>query len=281
MNASAEWIATHALLLWTLSMVLAIAVGDRAWQRSARWRRDAAASAQPHVVLRWHTAVLLLATMLLLFGGIALAIDTPQPGELALFDASLAESLHTHLPLPVLRWIAVLTHLGDLLWVAPATALIALILLLRRHWRLAGAWVLTLIGSVPINSGLKALFRRARPPHDHGFIVEHGWSFPSGHAFGAIVFYGMLAYVLLRLLPLRFHRVVIAATVACVGLIGISRILLQVHYFSDVLAGFASGAAWLLVCISVAERLRAQAPRIASSTADDAERKRADATHRK
>ncbi|HEY9513145.1 MAG TPA: phosphatase PAP2 family protein [Rhodanobacter sp.] len=279
MHTSVEWIATHALLLWALLLVLAMAVGDRAWQRSARRRRHATTSAQVHGALRWHTAVLLLAAMLLLFGGIALALDTPQPGELASFDAALAESLHMHLSLPTLRWIAALTHLGDLLWVAAAAVLIALILLLRRHWQLAGAWVVTLLGIVPINSGLKAVFRRARPLHDHGFIVEHGWSFPSGHAFGAIVFYGMLAYVLLRLLPLRLHRRVIAAAVACVGLIGTSRILLQVHYFSDVLAGFASGAMWLLVCISATEYLRVQTPRTAAPIGDDANRKGTDSAH--
>ena len=163
------------------------------------------------------------------------------------------------MPLPALRAIAALTHLGDLLWVASASAVIALILLARRHWQLAGIWVLTMVGIVPLNGGLKALFRRARPLHDHGFIVEHSWSFPSGHAFGAIVFYGALAYVLLRLLPPRWHRAVIAVAVTMVGLIGISRIALQVHYFSDVLAGFASGAVWLLLCIGVAERLRARA----------------------
>ena len=42
---------------------------------------------------------------------------------------------------------------------------------------------------------------------------------------------------------------------ALVGVIGISRILLQVHYFSDVMAGYAAGAAWLVLCIGAAEHL--------------------------
>ncbi len=275
MNISVDWIATHVLLLWALLIVLAIVIGDSAWRRSARRRHDAAQNAQPHLAVRRRTGVLLLAGTLLLFGVIALAIDTPQPGKLALFDAALAQSLHSHLPLPALRWIAALTHLGDLLWVASAAASIALILLLRRHWQLAGVWVLTTAGIVPINGALKAVFHRARPLHDHGFIVEHSWSFPSGHAFGAIVFYGMLAYVLLRLLPLRFHRMVLAMAVACVGLIGISRIALQVHYFSDVLAGFASGAVWLVACISVAEYLHAQAPHATLPATDETARQQA------
>lgn len=279
MNASVEWIATHALLLWALALILAMAVGDCAWQRSARRQRDTAAGAQPHAALRLRT-ILLLVTPLLLFGGIALAIDTPPPGRLARFDAALAESLPTHLSLSTLRWIAALSHFGDFLPVALATALIALVLLLRRHWQLANAWLLAVVGIVPINGTLKAMFRRARPLHDHGFIVEHGWSFPSGHAFGAIVFYGMLAYVLLRLLPRRFHRVVLALAVAGVGLIGISRILLQVHYLSDVLAGFAGGATWLLVCIGLTEQLYTQAPRAPLPGTGHTEPGRSDASHR-
>ena len=126
-------------------------------------------------------------------------------------------------------------------------------------WLLAAGWSVALLGILPINGGLKALFRRVRPLHDHGFIVEPGWSFPSGHAFGAMVFYGMLAYVLLRLTP-RFHRAIIAGAVLMIGVIGTSRILLQVHYFSDVLAGYATGGAWLVLCIGTAELLRHRSP---------------------
>ena len=142
---------------------------------------------------------------------------------------------------------------------APAAAVVALLLLLRRHWQLTGIWVVALLGILPINGNLKALFQRVRPLHDHGFIVEPGWSFPSGHAFGSIVFYGIVAYRLLRLLPQRFHRMVIATAVLLVGVVGVSRILLQVHYFSDVMAGYAVGAAWLVLCIGMAEHLRTPA----------------------
>ena len=51
----------------------------------------------------------------------------------------------------------------------------------------------------------------------------------------------------------RFHRALIAASVSMVCLIGVSRVLLQVHYASDVLGGFASGAVWLVACIAMAE----------------------------
>jgi undecaprenyl-diphosphatase len=259
MDSVPEWIAVHALSLWALLLLLALLAGDLAWQHNARWQRHALRRGEPAVVLRRHVGLILALVLALTFIAIASAVDAQQAGRLLGFDTKLAEQLHAQLPTSVLRVIATLTHLGDLLWVAPLSAVMAIVLLLRRHGRLAAAWLVALLGILPINGGLKALFRRVRPLHDHGFIVEPGWSFPSGHAFGAMVFYGMLAYVLLRLTP-RFHRAIIAATVVLIGVIGISRILLQVHYFSDVLAGYAAGAAWLLLCIGAAETLRQPLP---------------------
>ncbi|EIM00342.1 phosphatase PAP2 family protein [Rhodanobacter denitrificans] len=259
MEPMVEWIAAHALRLWALLLLLALLAGDLAWRRNARWHRHALARGGAPTVLRWQAGLILLLALALLFLAIAAAVAGQPTGELARFDTSLAESLHAQLPATALRGIAVVTHLGDLGWVAPAAAVVAAFLLLRRHGRLAGVWAVALLGILPINGGLKALFQRVRPLHDHGYIVERGWSFPSGHAFGSIVFYGMLAYVLLRLLPPRFHRMVIAAAVLLVGVVGISRILLQVHYFSDVMAGYAAGAAWLVLCIGMAEHLRAPA----------------------
>ena len=255
MNPTVEWIAAHALLLWALLLMLALLGGDLAWQHNARWHHRAARMGHAPTVLRWQVGVFLLLALALFFAAIALAIFGRQTATLAGFDTSLAESLRAQLPLPVLRVIAIITHLGDQLWVTAIASLTLLILLLRRHWQLALAWAVALLGILPINGGLKALFRRMRPLHDHGFVIEPGWSFPSGHAFGAVVFYGMLAYVMLRLTP-RFHRAIIAVTMLLIGVVGISRVLLQVHYFSDVLAGYTAGTAWLVLCIGAAEILR-------------------------
>ncbi|HWU78376.1 MAG TPA: phosphatase PAP2 family protein [Rhodanobacter sp.] len=258
MNFVVEWIAAHALLLWALLLVLALLGGDLAWKHNARWHHRAVQLGRAPTVLRWQVGIFLVLALALFFAAIALAIFGRQGAALAGFDASLAEDLREQLPLPVLRGIAAVTHLGDALWVTSVATLVLLVLL-RRQGQLAAAWLVALFGIVPINGGLKTLFHRARPLHDHGFIIEPGWSFPSGHAFGAMVFYGMLAYVLLRLTA-RFHRAIIAVAVMLIGVAGISRILLQVHYLSDVLAGYAAGAAWLVLCIAGAEYLRRSIP---------------------
>lgn len=253
MNDWVEWIAAHALPLWAALVILALVAGDVAWQWNRRQREATLAGGRHPVAIRGRTVAMLLIAMSLLFAAIALAIGAQVGGWLPGFDTTLAQDLRAGMPAPVLRIIAAVSHLGDLGSVASATAVVLAILLLRRQLQLATCWTIAMVGIVPINSGLKAWFQRPRPLYDRGVIVENSWSFPSGHAFGAVVFYGMLAYVLLRLLPMRWHRAVIAGAVTMVTVIGVSRILLQVHYFSDVMAGYASGLAWLVVCLGGAE----------------------------
>jgi len=258
MNEMVEWIATHALPVWAGLLVTALLAGDVAWQWNRRHAEKILATGGRPIAIRGFTAILLLVSMCLLFGAIAIALKEEATRWLPAFDQTLAEGLHARMQPGILRLIAAVSHLGDLGSVAAATVVILAVLLLRRHLQLAVCWTITMAGIVPINSGLKAVFQRPRPLNNHGFMVEHGWSFPSGHAFGAMVFYGMLAYVLLRLLPHRWHRWIIAAAVTMIGVIGLSRIVLQVHYFSDVMAGYVSGLAWLVVCMGGAEwwRLR-------------------------
>jgi membrane-associated phospholipid phosphatase len=254
MDHLVEWIATHALPLWAGLLLVAVLMGDMAWRWNLHQRDAAIALGRVPVAIRARTMALLLIAMILLFVAIAIAIDAEARGLLPGFDAALASHLRARLPDASLRIVATITHLGDLWSVAAASVLVLAVLLLRRHPSLATSWAIAVAGIVPINSGIKAWFQRPRPLH--GYMTEAGWSFPSGHAFGAMVFYGMLAYVLLRLTPLRWHRAVVAGAIAMVTIIGVSRILLQVHYLSDVLGGYASGLAWLVVCIGGAEYWR-------------------------
>ncbi|HYM47463.1 MAG TPA: phosphatase PAP2 family protein, partial [Burkholderiaceae bacterium] len=60
-------------------------------------------------------------------------------------------------------------------------------------------------------------------------------------------------YVLIRSTPVIWHLPIVLLATAIAFITGCSRIFLQVHYASDVLAGFASGVAWLAVCVIGAE----------------------------
>ena len=78
----------------------------------------------------------------------------------------------------------------------------------------------------------------------------------AGKRYGVRVTILMLAYVALRMLPGRWHLPMILLAAAIAFSTGFSRIYLQAHYLSDVVAGFASGTAWLVVCIGSLELAR-------------------------
>jgi undecaprenyl-diphosphatase len=171
------------------------------------------------------------------------------------FDRGLATGIAQSSNPIVLKGAALFTTVGDhdfLMWVVCA---VLVMLLWRKQWMLASAWVAASAGGGLLNAMLKALFERARPDHVHGFVHASGFSFPSGHASGAVAVYAMLVFVLLRFIPPARQPALLAAAVALVAAIGFSRVLLHVHYFSDVLAGWAITGAWVALCVLALERV--------------------------
>jgi undecaprenyl-diphosphatase len=72
----------------------------------------------------------------------------------------------------------------------------------------------------------------------------------------------MLGYLIVRHTPSVWHVPVALVTLTFVVFVGFSRVILQVHYLSDVLAGFASAGAWVAFCVMVFETLRRRAQRV-------------------
>jgi undecaprenyl-diphosphatase len=118
-------------------------------------------------------------------------------------------------------------------------------LALRRQWRLAIYLLVTGAGALILDPVLKSLVGRLRPVVAHPIAHGTGNSFPSGHALGSIVCYGAILLVFLPAARGRWRTAFITVTVALVALIGISRILLGVHYLSDAVGAWAVGIAWL------------------------------------
>ncbi|OHB24539.1 MAG: hypothetical protein A2542_03595 [Parcubacteria group bacterium RIFOXYD2_FULL_52_8] len=136
------------------------------------------------------------------------------------------------------------TRLGDL----PVVAVLAL-MLVYALWK-SGAvhyllpFFLTFIGSMGTMYVVKHLVARARPVG--ALLLETGYSFPSGHATVAVALFGFIALIAVRevgSVPCR--RLLSAALILLVLLIGVSRVYLGVHFASDILGGFILGALWL------------------------------------
>jgi membrane-associated phospholipid phosphatase len=176
--------------------------------------------------------------------------------SLAQFDLALSAALREHLPFETLRAFSIITRLGDAEVLFAIGVVVFAVLAFRRLRLPAAAWVVTTLSGALLNRILKAIFERSRPLHDHGLTIDAGWSFPSGHASGSMLVYGLLAYLVVRNTRSVWHIPVALAAIALIIFVGSSRVLLQVHYLSDVLAGYASAAAWVAVSIAALEAVR-------------------------
>jgi undecaprenyl-diphosphatase len=203
-----------------------------------------------------HAILSFIAAMMAMMGFVAIVDEIGFDESLAQFDLALANALSRHLPQTVLKTCAVITHLGDRAALIAVTCGVAIVLFWRRKFLLAMAWLVTTASGGIMNSLLKLWFARVRPVHDHGFAVVDGWSFPSGHASGSMLVYGLLGYVIVRHTRAAFHIPIAVITVMVVIGVGASRVLLQVHFFSDVLAGWATATMWISLCIAGLEAVR-------------------------
>jgi undecaprenyl-diphosphatase len=129
-------------------------------------------------------------------------------------------------------------------------------LLRRRQRRLAVFLVLTSFGGSILDTVVKAAVNRPRPVVDHPVATALGKSFPSGHAMSSLITYGALLLVYLPLVPPARRHATSAGVVVLVLAIGASRLLLGVHFLSDVLGGWILGLAWLLAAVAAFETWR-------------------------
>ena len=184
------------------------------------------------------------------------------------FDDTLSASIGRHTPAAVLAAFGLLTHFCEplLLWAMGAG--VALALVARRHRGLALVWVAALLGNGVLNRVLKEIFSRTRPLIDGLPGPASGFSFPSGHSSASMVAYAMLAWLGWRLLGARWRTPLAMAATAIILTTACSRVFLQVHFASDVLAGLCSGLAWTVVCITSAEHLRARRNRLSPQAAE-------------
>ena len=250
-------LAAHALPIFAIALLLVLASVAVLWwllQRYGVYRQTSRFA--PLVYLPGQ----LLLGFALIAGGAALFAEIAQHlgdgRKLGQLDLLFSDTVRSTVSIGTLQFFALLTHFGDPITLTLLAAVVAALLLQRRQLWLCAAWLLALAGNALLGKLLKNIFERARPVYDHRLAVADGWSFPSGHSSGAVVAFGMLAYLIARFLPERlaaWRLPVLMAAAALAFAVGCSRVFLQVHYVSDVMAGFAVGTAWLAVCVSAVE----------------------------
>ncbi len=205
---------------------------------------------------------LLLAVALAGFVVLAIAY-TRQP--LGSTDVDVAEWVAASLPSAV-EWLArPFSWLGGWIGITAIGIAFGVVLVRERAWIDVGFLLATFVGSQIVVALLKDWFDRPRPQVGSAVDLPASSGFPSGHAAAGVASLGAAAVLLAERLASRRARVWLWSLVAVGGVaVGLSRIALNVHYVTDVLAGWCFGLAWLAACLLVREKLRGRG--VSSST---------------
>ncbi|HET7483365.1 MAG TPA: phosphatase PAP2 family protein, partial [Actinomycetota bacterium] len=132
-------------------------------------------------------------------------------------------------------------------WFVPVIAVVAIIFALRRDITTALYLLITSLIGNWLNQFAKAIVDRDRPDLPHPVAHASGQAFPSGHAMAATVCFGALLVAFWPYLTPRQRAPAVATYVIVVLLVATSRVVLGVHYPTDVVAGIVLGALWLTV----------------------------------
>jgi undecaprenyl-diphosphatase len=192
---------------------------------------------------------LVLIAAAFLFGAIAQQVVAGAP--LTQLDADLATWLHRRVGSPWLELLLAITHVHSTVAISCYAIVAGIVLARQQRWRSVVTVIVTVAGGLVLNVLMKLAFQRQRPSFDDPLLTLDTYSFPSGHVAGSTLFYGLcVAWVYRRTPELRWRLAALAVATVALVLVGLSRMVLGVHYLSDVVAAFAEGIAWLALCLT-------------------------------
>lgn len=150
----------------------------------------------------------------------------------------------------------IFSFLGDHMFLIPANlVLICYFLFIKKHRWYSIKVPAVAISGVILMFVLKFIFHRERPLTP---LLEpaRGLSFPSGHSLMSFTFYGLLIYLVWQNVQNRLlSSILVTLLLVVILFIGISRVYLEVHYATDVIAGFCMGLMWLVVSIYTLDKM--------------------------
>jgi len=208
----------------------------------------------PGLLARWPVIGLIM----FIFGGLmfgGLTYNLLNQGPLLEWDKVIANTL----PAIALKSPAFVQgimnagyYIGDQV-IAVLSILLGLYLIVKRLWKELAMVVIGLVGASSLFLFLSNLIARPRPPTQIWIVLTIP-GFPSGHAITVVVFYGLMAYLLVpKIASALWKVIVIAAAILIIAFVGYSRIFTGGHYLTDILAGYAVGIAWSGIAYTLIE----------------------------
>lgn len=195
-----------------------------------------------------HARVILIPICLILF---IMIMNGVKSGVLLPFDDYISRIFTVVENTYMFPFFKSITYLGKSIVIGCGSLLLILYLWIRKRDYLAMAVVsVGVAGGDLLKRAIKNFIHRDRP--DNRLVEASGFSFPSGHAMVGMIFFTLLAYFTLKEIKSRSLKWGVGMVIFClVLLIGISRIVLRVHFPTDVLAGFILGVGYSLSCVLI------------------------------
>ena len=217
--------------------------------RLKRWTRNAAKFVEVKLVV-----VPLL--VLLAVGAVLLLTDAVTEGETQDFDQMVLQAIHgttsttTVFETNIIEMFATdLTVLGGYPFLTLLFVSIAGFLALKGRWKELGLILVSVVGGVVFSQVLKEFIARPRPDVFEHLAQVNTFSFPSGHSTLSAVSYMTLGVLLARFSSRRSVKIYCVSMALLFTLIvGLTRMILGVHYPTDVFAGWSLGLGWALFC---------------------------------
>jgi len=191
--------------------------------------------------------VLIIAGLFLLslFVFAYLAHEVVQENEKA-FDDKVSAYFTSFSNDHVISIMKFFTFFGTIQFLVPAYLLLIIYFYKKKQFRYCINIAIIGVSSSALMFALKDIFHRARP--ELPIIKSFTYSFPSGHALTSFIFCSIIIYLVWKSGLQKFWKLLFVILLLLFTLtIGISRIILHMHYPTDVIAGFCLGIAWVIL----------------------------------
>ena len=208
----------------------------------------------------WHRAELLFGATALFVGAFAVLARAEILFPLgARLDQRVELRVHGWMSGPILAVLRTASFFGSTLFILAAALGVAVYLWKIGAPRRFRAFAASIAGAAVWVQVFKQLFHRDRPGLFEPLAHAIGYSFPSGHSALSAAFFGSVAGLAAASAPRKRLAIrYLTAGLAAVLAVGFSRVALGVHWPTDVLAGWAAGSVWAIVCWIAARRLQAE-----------------------
>ncbi|TCW55874.1 undecaprenyl-diphosphatase [Bacillus thuringiensis] len=190
--------------------------------------------------------VVCIILLLAVFGIVAWRVHVGGVTVMDTYVRGLVKGLQTE---DSLTFFSYYTKVGSAIGIVTTLVISLLVFWRKRYYAAMIVYPVGILITHLVNKGIKEIVKRERPSLNEA-LDALGYSFPSGHAMLSIMTFGFLAYIIAANLKSVTGKYVITILMGIVIVsIGLSRVILNVHYPTDILAGYCVGGILLIMAI--------------------------------